>query len=73
MSIKFCCPKSHLINRHFLTGVKSDVEQYGYSVVIASEGLKDANGKLYAASDEVDSFGHSQLGGLAKDCWSYPK
>ena len=48
-----------------MRGVKNDVEKYGYSVIIASEGLKDNDGRLYAASDEVDSFGHAQLGGLA--------
>ena len=62
---KILLPEVPFNQQAFLDGVKSDVEQYGYSVVIASEGLKDANGKLYAASDEVDSFGHSQLGGLA--------
>ena len=62
---KILLPEVPFNQQAFLAGIKSDVEQYGYSVVIASEGLKDANGKLYAASDEVDSFGHSQLGGLA--------
>ena len=33
--------------------------------MVASEGLKDKNGEIYSASSEKDSFGHSQLGGLA--------
>ena len=41
------------------------MSEYGYSVIVASEGLKNMNGELYAASSETDSFGHSQLGGLA--------
>ena len=49
----------------FISGVKSDVEKFGYSVIVASEGLKDKNGKFYTASDTKDSFGHNQLGGLA--------
>ena len=49
----------------FLDGVKRDVEEYGYSVIVASEGLKDEDGEFYTASNKKDSFGHSQLGGLA--------
>ena len=41
------------------------IRDSGYSVIIASEGLKNKNGELYASSAETDSFGHSQLGGLA--------
>jgi len=49
----------------FLDGVKRDVEEYGYSVIVASEGLKDEDGEFYTTSNKKDSFGHSQLGGLA--------
>tara|TARA_B100002019_G_scaffold255605_1_gene238417 strand:- start:2446 stop:3669 length:1224 start_codon:yes stop_codon:yes gene_type:complete len=62
---KILLPEVAFNKDKFLSGVKNDVEKYGYSVIIASEGLKDNDGRLYAASDEVDSFGHAQLGGLA--------
>ena len=62
---KILLPEVAFNKDKFLRGVKNDVEKYGYSVIIASEGLKDNDGRLYAASDEVDSFGHAQLGGLA--------
>ena len=62
---KILLPEVAFNKDKFLSGVKKDVEKYGYSVIIASEGLKDNDGRLYAASDEVDSFGHAQLGGLA--------
>ena len=34
-------------------------------MIVASEGLKTSEGELYTASSSTDSFGHSQLGGLA--------
>ncbi len=49
----------------FLTAVEKDVSRYGYSVIVASEGLKDSDGRLYSETGQRDSFGHSQLGGLA--------
>ena len=30
---------------------KKNVEEFGYSVIVASEGLKNQNGKFYSASD----------------------
>jgi len=34
-------------------------------VVVASEGVKDTNGKFLSDSGLIDAFGHSQLGGVA--------
>ncbi len=45
--------------------MQKDVEKFGYSVIVASEGLKNQDGEFYAASAAKDSFGHNQLGGLA--------
>ncbi|RCL39382.1 MAG: 6-phosphofructokinase [SAR86 cluster bacterium] len=62
---KILLPEVSFDESKFLAGVEEDVKNYGYSVVVASEGLKDKNGEIYSASSEKDSFGHSQLGGLA--------
>ena len=62
---KILIPEIPFNEEAFLAGVKKDVEQFGYSVIVASEGLKNKNGEFYTASDKKDSFGHNQLGGLA--------
>ncbi|MFT3754990.1 MAG: 6-phosphofructokinase [Pseudoxanthomonas sp.] len=50
----------------FLAEVKKVVNKVGYCVVVASEGIHDANGKFVAdAGGGTDSFGHAQLGGVA--------
>ena len=62
---KILLPEIQFNKENFLSGVESDISKYGYSVIVASEGLKDKDGELYSSSKEKDSFGHSQLGGLA--------
>ena len=62
---KILLPEVNFDEDKFLSGVEQDVIEHGYSVIVASEGLKNGNGELYASSSEIDSFGHSQLGGLA--------
>ena len=62
---KILLPEVNFDEDKFLSGVEQDVIEHGYSVIVASEGLKNENGELYASSSETDSFGHSQLGGLA--------
>lgn len=62
---KILIPEVPFDEEGFLDGVQRDVEEYGYSVIVASEGLKDEDGEFYTASNKKDSFGHSQLGGLA--------
>ncbi len=49
----------------FLQRVKATVERYGYCVIAASEGLRDADGKFLSATGLCDAFGHAQLGGVA--------
>ena len=50
----------------FLAAVEAVVRRVGYCVVVASEGIHDANGKFVAdAGAGTDSFGHTQLGGVA--------
>jgi 6-phosphofructokinase 1 len=49
----------------FLRKVKSSVGKYGYCVVVASEGVTNADGSFLADAGNVDAFGHKQLGGVA--------
>jgi 6-phosphofructokinase len=50
----------------FLSKVKQVVEKVGYCVVVASEGIQTADGRFVAdAGSGTDSFGHTQLGGVA--------
>ena len=49
----------------FISTVKNIVNQYGYCVVVASEGTKYRTGKFLADSGSTDAFGHKQLGGVA--------
>lgn len=50
----------------FFAKVKSVVERVGYCVVVASEGIQTADGRFVAdAGGGKDSFGHTQLGGVA--------
>ena len=51
--------------KKFLLKVKKTVKEYGYCVVVASEGIKNKNNKFIAASSTKDSFGHAHLGGVA--------
>lgn len=49
----------------FLARVKQSVDKYGYCVVVASEGVRNAEGKFLAEAGTRDAFGHAQLGGVA--------
>ncbi|MDI9237550.1 6-phosphofructokinase [Lysobacter sp. LF1] len=50
----------------FFAKVKATVERVGYCVVVASEGIQTRDGKFVAdAGGGKDSFGHTQLGGVA--------
>lgn len=50
----------------FFARVKTTVERVGYCVVVASEGIRTADGTFVAdAGGGKDSFGHTQLGGVA--------
>lgn len=50
----------------FFKRVKAVVERVGYCVVVASEGIQTADGRFVAdAGGGKDSFGHTQLGGVA--------
>ncbi len=49
----------------FLANVKKVVERVGYCVVVASEGIQQPDGRFVADMGTVDSFGHTQLGGVS--------
>lgn len=49
----------------FLKKVKYCVEQYGYCVIVASEGIRNTERKFLSESGIQDAFGHAQLGGVA--------
>lgn len=50
----------------FLARVDAVVQRVGYCVVVASEGIRTADGRFVAdAGGGKDSFGHTQLGGVA--------
>jgi 6-phosphofructokinase 1 len=50
----------------FFAQVKATVERVGYCVVVASEGIRSADGSFVAdAGGGKDAFGHTQLGGVA--------
>ena len=48
----------------FLAEVQDCLKRNKYCLVVASEGIKDANGNYLAAGENKDKFGHSQLGGV---------
>lgn len=49
----------------FCQKVRDCVAQHGFCAIVASEGLKNAQGQFLAESGLKDAFGHSQLGGVA--------
>src|SRR4029077_13167281 len=49
----------------FLERVRACVTEYGYCVIVVSEGAAYADGKFLADAGTRDAFGHTQLGGVA--------
>ena len=49
----------------FLEKVKATVERVGWCTVVASEGIRNAEGQFLAEAGTRDAFGHTQLGGVA--------
>jgi ATP-dependent phosphofructokinase / diphosphate-dependent phosphofructokinase len=49
----------------FLKRVKECVENFGYCVIVVSEGARYADGRFLAEAGTRDAFGHAQLGGVA--------
>ncbi|MGO1500569.1 MAG: 6-phosphofructokinase [Marinobacter sp.] len=49
----------------FIERVEFCVKEYGYCVVVASEGAQYEDGRFLADAGAKDAFGHTQLGGVA--------
>jgi len=49
----------------FLAKVDDCVKLFGYCTIVASEGIRNADGKFVADAGSTDAFGHTQLGGVA--------
>jgi len=58
-------PEIPFRKREFLKRVRQCVTDYGYCVIVVSEGASFANGKFLAEAGTRDAFGHAQLGGVA--------
>jgi len=58
-------PEIAFEQQKFLERVKQCVTQYGYCVIVVSEGAAYADGRFLADAGTKDAFGHTQLGGVA--------
>ncbi len=58
-------PEVQFNPERFLSRVKECVEQYGYCVIVASEGIKNEQNQFLSDAGLKDAFGHAQLGGVA--------
>ncbi len=58
-------PEIPFEKRCFLARVKACVKNYGYCVIVVSEGLRNKRNQLLADTGRLDAFGHRQLGGVA--------
>ena len=58
-------PEITFDEKAFLKRVQDSVDNYGYCVIVVSEGVKKSDGKFLAESGSKDAFGHAQLGGAA--------
>ena len=58
-------PEIPFKKRAFLKRVRECVRDYGYCVIVVSEGAAYPNGKFLAEAGTRDAFGHAQLGGVA--------
>ena len=58
-------PEIPFRKREFFRKVRQCVNDYGFCVVVVSEGARFANGKFLADQGTRDAFGHAQLGGVA--------
>ncbi len=57
-------PEIPFDKERFLARVKQCVGEFGYCVVVVSEGAKYPDGKFLAEAGTKDAFGHTQLGGV---------
>jgi 6-phosphofructokinase 1 len=60
-------PEVPFEKRKFLARVKRCVKDYGYCVIVVSEGARYKDGRFLADAGTRDAFGHVQLGGVASE------
>ncbi len=58
-------PEVEFDQKTFLAKCQEKVEQYGYVIVVVSEGAHWPDGRFLAEQGSRDAFGHAQLGGAA--------
>lgn len=58
-------PEINFEESDFLVKVEESVEKNSYCCIVASEGIRFADGRFVSDSGTKDAFGHSQLGGVA--------
>jgi 6-phosphofructokinase 1 len=58
-------PETPFIKDKFLNRVSDCVRNFGYCVIVVSEGIKNTEGKFLSDAGLKDAFGHTQLGGVA--------
>jgi ATP-dependent phosphofructokinase / diphosphate-dependent phosphofructokinase len=58
-------PEVPFDQQRFLDKVKQCVTDYGYCVIVVSEGAAYSDGRFLADAGTKDAFGHTQLGGVA--------
>lgn len=58
-------PEVTFERERFLERIDQTVAEKGFCIVVAAEGIKDADGKFISESGSTDAFGHAQLGGVA--------
>lgn len=58
-------PERPFVEQTFLERVRATVDELGHCVVVASEGIRDREGRFLAEAGGRDAFGHTQLGGVA--------
>jgi 6-phosphofructokinase 1 len=58
-------PEIPFAEEPFLTRVEAVVQRHGHCVIAAAEGLRSADGSFLSAAGWRDTFGHTQLGGVA--------
>ncbi len=60
-------PEVPFDEKKFLAKVEKSVKDYGYCVVVASEGIRTPEGRFVSDTGTRDAFGHAQLGGVAPE------
>lgn len=58
-------PEVAFDRQKFLDKVSQCVKDYGYCVVVVSEGIRNPDGSFLSDAGLRDAFGHAQLGGVA--------